>query len=132
MTHLFTLATAALTLALSAGGDLPTRLDATAPRAVVASTLTVTSLQCYDVGGGGKYYNNTECYASASGGTGAYTWEWDVIVTSGNENSPYISGVCTDSYPVTVTVRDSSGATASLSRTFVCYAKSTGGGGLEP
>ena len=126
MTHLFTLATAALTLAFSAGGDLPTRLDAT------AGTLTVTSLQCYDVGGGGQYYNYTECFASASGGTGAYTWEWDVIVTSGDENSPHISGVCTDSYPVTVTVRDSSGATASLSKTFRCYAKSTGGGGLEP
>jgi hypothetical protein len=134
MRSFLTLAAGALTLALAACGDMSTEPQAsspTTPRLTTTSTLTVTSLQCYDLGGGGSHYNETECYASASGGTGYYTWSWDVIVTSGDENSPYITGVCTDPYyRVTVTVTDSSGATASLSKSFPCYALSDSG--IEP
>ncbi len=58
-----------------------------------------------------------------------------MIETSRNDggNSSQISGVCTDSYPVTFTVTDSNNATASVHETFVCYAKSPGsGGGIDP
>jgi hypothetical protein len=134
----------ALALGLAACGDMPMQPEAAAPAAARAtaitpgdattsSVLTVTGLYCADEGGGGTYYNLTSCMASASGGTGGYTWSWNVIVThqsDGGSNS-YIEGVCTDSYPVTVTVRDGAGATASLSNTFPCYAKSSGGG-IEP
>lgn len=115
----------ALALALPAA-----RTVATAP---ASSTLTITSMQCYDVGGGGIYYNLTQCYATTSGGAGGNSYDWDVIVNyqQDGSNSSYIEGVCTDSYPVTLTVRDQLGAVAQYSETFVCYAKSTGGG-IEP
>lgn len=142
MRRTFMVATTAVALALAACGDLPVQpepgrpVEARAPTmspaaAAAQSVLAVSSLQCYDVGGGGYAYNITNCWASASGGTPGYTFTWDVIVNYQNSNGSYIEGVCTDSYPVTVTVRDAAGATATQSATFVCYAKSTGGG-LEP
>lgn len=136
MRNVFNLAVAALTLALAACGDSPTQPQpARGPALSTSSALIVTGLSCYDVGGGGIYYNVTECYASTSGGAGGNTYDWDVIVNeqSDGANSSYIQGVCTDSYPVSITVRDAAGATATASGTFVCYAKSPGGGsGLEP
>jgi hypothetical protein len=147
MRHLFTTTVSAgiLALALAACGDAPTQPHLSSPAAAragsgggigdagVETALTVTYLYCEDTGGGGIYYNNTYCEAAASGGSGSYTWSWDVIVTSGDENSSIITGVCTDSYPVTVTVTDGTGASASRSGTFRCYARSYGGGGgLEP
>jgi hypothetical protein len=123
-----TLAAGALALAVA----LPAARS-TADASAGASTLTITSLQCYDVGGSGIYYNETECYATTSGGAGGNTYDWGVIVNdqSDGANSSYIQGVCTNRYPVTLTVHDQSGATATRSKTFVCYANSTGGG-LEP
>lgn len=136
MRHFLTLAAGALALALSACGDAPLQPEpSAAARSVTASsTLTVTSLHCEDTGGGGTYYNETFCYAEVSGGTGGNSYHWDVIVTSQSDGPNYssITGVCTDSYPVTFTVTDSSGATASASGTFVCYASSTGDGGETP
>lgn len=135
MRHFPTAAAGMLALALSACGDAPLQPEPSPTRSVTASsTLTITSLYCEDVGGGGTYYNETYCEAYASGGTGGTTWDWDVIVTSQFEadDYSYITGVCTDSYPVTVTARDSSGATASMSGTFRCYASSSGGGGEVP
>lgn len=128
MRHIFTLAAAALGLAaaIPAARSTATAAD--------AATLTVTDIECYDVGGGGLYYNITNCWGSTSGGVGGNTYDWDVIVNYQEDyaNGSYIEGVCTDSYPVTLTVRDASGATASRFEEFVCYAKSTGGGGWEP
>ena len=134
MRHISILSVAALAVALAACGDSPTQ-----PRAVrgpaynTSSALTVTSLACYDVGGGGYAYNETQCYAQTSGGAGGNTYDWDVIVRyqADGPNSSYIEGVCTDSYPVSLTVRDAAGATATASGTFVCYAKRTGGG-IDP
>jgi hypothetical protein len=137
MRHVHILAFAALALGLAACGDSPTQPEVSrqpgAPALSTRSALTVTSLYCEDVGGGGVYYNETFCYAETSGGAGGNTYDWNVIVNYqvDSANSSYIEGVCTGSYPVTITVRDASGATASKSGTFVCYAKSTGGG-LEP
>jgi hypothetical protein len=134
MRHRFTLSIATLALALAGCGDSPTQPQAArGPAFNTSSALTVTSLSCYDVGGGGPYYNNTECYAQTSGGAGGNTYDWDVIVRyqADGPNSSYIQGVCTDSYPVSLTVRDAAGATAIASGNFACYAKS-GGGGLEP
>jgi hypothetical protein len=127
MRHFVTLAAVALGLAVA----LPA-VPATAS-AAEASTLTVTDLRCRDVDGGGPYYNNTECFASTSGGAGGNTYDWHVIVNYQEDgpNSSYIQGVCTDSYDVTITVRDASGDTASMSGSFFCEAKSPGGG-LEP
>ena len=141
-----TLSAGALALALAACGDAPTQPSLSSPVAArggnvgggigdagVEAALTVTSLSCQDTGGGGYYYNNTVCTAKVSGGAGGYTYDWDVIVTSQTDYAygSSITGVCTDSYPVTFTVTDAAGATASKSDTFFCSAKSTGGG-IEP
>lgn len=136
MRHLTTLAAGVLALALAACGEAPLQPEppAAAHDFTASSTLTVTSLSCEDVGGGGLYYNETYCRGEVSGGTGGNTYHWDVIVNSQTDGPDYsvISGVCTDSYPVTFTVTDSSGATASRSDTFVCYATSDGDGGEVP
>lgn len=127
MQHVHMLSVATLALALTTGGAVqPAPTEA-------ANTLSVTYLYCEDTGGGGTYYNNTFCEAYVSGGTGSYTFDWNVIETSRADfaDGSVITGVCTDSYPVTFTVTDSSGASASRSDTFRCYAKSSGGG-LEP
>lgn len=123
-----TLAAGALALAVA----LPAARS-TAEASAGAGTLTITSLECWDVGGGGYYYNETQCYAETSGGAGGNTYDWDVIVNyqADGANRSFIEGVCTDSYPVSLTVTDRNGATATYGDTFVCYAKSSGGG-LEP
>lgn len=132
------LTTVALAMALSGCGDSLTEPQRAAPKGGPAfstgSALTVTSLICYDVGGGGVRYNETQCFAETSGGAGGNTYTWDVIVNHQGDgpNSSYIEGVCSDSYPVSITVQDVAGATAYASGTFQCYAKSTGDGGLEP
>ncbi|MEW5928176.1 MAG: hypothetical protein AB1941_11875 [Gemmatimonadota bacterium] len=146
MRRTFTVPAVTLALALGACGDAPMQPERAAPaaaraptgspgEATASSVLTITNLYCLDVGGGGTYYNNTQCQASASGGTGSYAWNWDVIVNyqSDSGSSSYIQGVCTDSYPVSVRVTDSAGATATASQTFPCYASSTPiwGGGPE-
>ena len=125
------LAACAAVLALGACADLPTQPAARfadRPAATVGGALTVDYMYCYDTGGGGYYYNNTFCEGTVSGGTGVYTFDWDVIETSRSDSGNYssITGVCTDSYPVTFSVQDSNGATASRHETYVCYAKSTG------
>lgn len=103
--------------------------------AAEAGALTITSFQCWDMGGGGIYYNNTECEATTSGGAGSTTFDWDVIVNYRYDmpTSSHIWGVCTDSYPVTLTVTDANGATATASETFECAARGYGsGGGIDP
>lgn len=125
------LSACAVAVSLAACADLPTQPEARStdrPAATVGGALTIDYMYCYDNGGGGLYYNTTVCQGSASGGTGVYTFDWDVIVTSRSEGGSYssITGVCTDEYPVTLTVRDSNGATASRYEVYVCYAKSTG------
>lgn len=138
MRHISIMSVAALALALAACGDSPTQPQRPGPEGPAFNTgsaLTVTSLYCEDVGGGGPYYNVTNCYATTSGGAGGNTYDWDVIVNyqADGPNSSFIEGVCTDSYHVTLVVRDAAGATATASGSFVCYAKSPGGGGgLEP
>ena len=136
MRHISIMSVAALALALAGCGDSPTQPQpAGAPALNTSSSLAVTSLFCEDVGGGGPYYNVTNCYATTSGGAGGNTYDWDVIVNyqADGPSSSFIEGVCTDSYPVSITVRDAAGATATAHGTFPCYAKSPGGGGgLEP
>lgn len=81
-------------------------------------------------GGGGVYYNITECEAYTSGGAGGNTYDWDVIVNYQYDtaNSSYMQGVCTDrNYVVNLNVRDAWGATATRSGTFRCYALTDGG-----
>jgi hypothetical protein len=123
-----TLAASALALAFA----LPAARS-TATVASNASVLSITSLQCYDVGGGGPAYNQTQCYATTSGGAGGNTYSWHVIVNyqADGPNSSYIEGVCTDVYDVTLTVIDASRATTTRNGRFPCYATSSGGG-LEP
>ncbi len=90
-----------------------------------ASTLAVTSLYCriYAYSGYNGYYR---CTASVSGGTGSYvSYTWDVTSTRGDysvvTSSNTVERTCfTGTAPehqeyfyVTVTVRDSAGATAS-------------------
>lgn len=120
---------AAATLALAAA----LTVGRSTADAATANTLTITQMDCWDVGGGGLYYNETQCYAETSGGAGGNVYDWDVIVNYQEDtaNSSYIEGVCTDSYPVTLTVTDASGATTSRFEEFVCYATSDGGG-IEP
>lgn len=135
MRTLFKMCASALVITLAGCGDGPTqpasaelaKTGGTPGDVTATSVLTVTSLNCVDEGGGGPYYNITFCWATASGGTGAYTWSWNVIVTSADPNASEIWGVCTDhQYNVTVTVSDGWN-TASRSGTFRCYALSNGG-----
>jgi hypothetical protein len=103
--------------------------------AAEVNVLTITSFQCWDMGGGGVYYNNTECEATTSGGAGTVSFDWDVIVNYRYDTSNYshIWGVCTDSYPVTLTVTDANGATATAFEEFACSARGYGsGGGIDP
>lgn len=86
-----------------------------------ASTLTVNWVDCAFQG----YYNYTEmtCFASASGGTGSYvSYTWFVDSSQGDytavTSTDYLVRTCYSGYEslrVTVTVRDSAGATASRS-----------------
>lgn len=124
-----TLAVGALALAAA----LP--MTRSAAPAADASTLAITSMQCWDLGGGGPYYNYTECQATASGGSGTLTFDWDVIVNYqyDTSNSSYMHGVCTDSYPVTLTVTDGAGGRVSQSEVYECAARGFGSdGGIDP
>jgi hypothetical protein len=95
------------------------------PSPAAASTLSAT-MYCTGLGGGpprGYFY----CNASVSGGSGSYSYLWQLSSNalidsqSNGSSSSHIDGSCRSnySYTVTFTVTDSLGATASsISRGF--------------
>jgi hypothetical protein len=76
--------------------------------------------------GGGSTYANFFCDAYSTGGTGGetYTWSGNSYLSFTVISGGFALGRCRVGYigRVTVTVRDSSGATASASTLFRCYA----------
>ncbi|HEX6288081.1 MAG TPA: hypothetical protein VFZ66_02775 [Herpetosiphonaceae bacterium] len=89
-----------------------------ASQPALATTLTITYLNCYQNGGG-----NFACDVIASGGTGSYaSYTWVVRLNNSSSyqrvtTEPELIATCwvDKSFGVTVTVQDSSGATASAS-----------------
>ena len=94
-----------------------------------ASTLTVNSVSCAQTGAYASDPNNYgtySCTANVSGGTGGNTYTWTVSTGWGPgytfSGGQTITGVCKYNTVRTnqVTVRDSSGATASGTGSVVC------------
>lgn len=90
-----------------------------------AATLTITDLYCEGIGSG-RYF----CTSTVSGGAGGNTYTWTrkqigSIATATFTTSGSNTGVrgCSSgySYDITLTVRDSAGATASANSSFYCY-----------
>jgi hypothetical protein len=83
------------------------------------------AVSVYCEGTGGSIYANFFCDAYPSGGTGGetYTWSGNSYATFTFISGDFASGRCRVGYTgrITVTVRDSSGATASASPLFRCY-----------
>lgn len=93
-----------------------------------AATLTVGSLGCQAAFAGGAAGYFYDCAAEVAGGTGRYTsYTWRIQLWSNppqyySTGGPFFSAQCTRGglYTVSLTVRDSGGATASASSRFRC------------
>jgi hypothetical protein len=99
-----------LTIAAVGFLAVPIERGAAAP-AVTTNPLTVNGLYCLSLGGG-----RMECFASVSGGTGTYFYDWYPAATLDGDDG-YMNGTCKPYAFNTqrVTVTDSAGATASRS-----------------
>ena len=95
------------------------------PQPARAADPLAVSVYCEGTGGG-SLYATFFCDAYPSGGTGGetYTWSGNSYMSFTFISGGFASGRCRVGYTgrVTVTVRDSSGATASASTLFRCYA----------
>ncbi len=93
-------------------------LLAAAPRAGTAATaLSIDGLYCLSQGNGRGY-----CEATVSGGTGGYTYSWKPQSLWGPANTALVRCTPYTMQTVTVTVTDSSGATATAETSFYCGA----------
>jgi len=101
-----------LILTIAAVGFLAVPIERVAAAGATATNLlTVDGLYCLSLGGG-----RMECFASVSGGTGTYFYDWYPAATLDDDDG-YMNGTCKPYALNTqqVTVTDSAGATASRS-----------------
>jgi hypothetical protein len=83
----------------------------------VASSSLSVDFYCLSLGHG-----RLECHAQGIGGTGGYTYTWQPTPILGSGSFVIIRCTNGQNKTVSVTVKDSSGATASASGTFFCGA----------